>query len=56
MNLLLHGLNYPNIDNGNSLRTPLRDIGDDQRVNIILSNPPFGGEEEKGILSNFDSD
>jgi type I restriction enzyme M protein len=56
MNLLLHGLNYPNIDSGNSLRKPLRDIGDGERVEIILTNPPFGGEEEKGILNNFPND
>ena len=56
MNLLLHGLNYPNIDSGNSLRKPLRDIGDSERVDIILTNPPFGGEEEKGILNNFPDD
>lgn len=56
MNLLLHGLNYPNIDSGNSLRFPLRDISDKDRVDIILANPPFGGEEEKGILNNFPND
>lgn len=56
MNLLLHGLEYPNIDSGNSLRDPLKDIGDSQRVDIIISNPPFGGEEEKGILNNFPND
>jgi len=56
MNLLLHGLNYPSIDSGNSLRIPLRDIGDKERVDIILTNPPFGGEEEKGILNNFPDD
>ena len=56
MNLLLHGLNYPNIDSGNSLRVPLKDIGDNQRVDIVLANPPFGGEEEKGILNNFPND
>ena len=56
MNLLLHGLNYPNIDSGNSLQIPLRDIGDTHRVNIILTNPPFGGEEERGILNNFPDD
>lgn len=56
MNLLLHGLNYPNIDSGNSLRKPIRDIGDSERVDIILTNPPFGGEEEKGILNNFPND
>lgn len=56
MNLLLHGLNYPNIDSGNSLRFPLREIGDKDRVNVVLTNPPFGGEEEKGILNNFPDD
>jgi type I restriction enzyme M protein len=56
MNLLLHGLNYPNIDSGNSLRFPLREIGDKDRVSVVLTNPPFGGEEEKGILNNFPDD
>jgi type I restriction enzyme M protein len=56
MNLLLHGLDYPNIDSGNSLRFPLRDIGDKDRVDIIITNPPFGGEEERGILNNFPDD
>jgi type I restriction enzyme M protein len=56
MNLLLHGLNYPNIDPLNSLRFPLKDIGDKDRVDVILTNPPFGGEEEKGILNNFPDD
>ena len=56
MNLLLHGLEYPILDSGNSLRNPLRDISDKDRVNIILTNPPFGGEEERGILNNFPDD
>ncbi len=56
MNLLLHGLEYPQIDHGNSLRFPLREIGDKDRVDIIVTNPPFGGEEERGILSNFPED
>lgn len=56
MNLLLHGLDYPQIDSGNSLRFPLRDIGDNERVDVIITNPPFGGEEEKGILNNFPDD
>lgn len=56
MNLLLHGLEYPEIDSGNSLRFPLKDIGDSQRVDVILSNPPFGGEEKRGILNNFPDD
>jgi type I restriction enzyme M protein len=56
MNLLLHGLDSPNIDSGNSLRIPLREIGERERVDVILTNPPFGGEEERGILSNFPND
>jgi len=56
MNLLLHGLEYPEIDNGNALRFPLREIGDKDRVDVIITNPPFGGEEERGILANFPED
>jgi len=56
MNLLLHGLESPQIDPGNSLRFPLNEIGEKDRVDIILTNPPFGGEEERGILSNFPED
>lgn len=56
MNLLLHGLEAPDIDPGNALRFRLADIGQRERVNVILTNPPFGGEEEAGILSNFPED
>jgi type I restriction enzyme M protein len=56
MNLLLHGMEYPEIDPGNALRFPLREIGDKDRVDVIVTNPPFGGEEERGILSNFPED
>ncbi len=56
MNLLLHGLEAPQIDPENSLRFPLNEMGDKDRVDVILTNPPFGGEEERGILSNFPED
>jgi type I restriction enzyme M protein len=56
MNLLLHGLEAPNIDPGNSLRFRLSEIGERERVEVILTNPPFGGEEETGILTNFPED
>jgi type I restriction enzyme M protein len=56
MNLLLHGLDAPQIDPGNSLRHKLTDIGERDRVDVILTNPPFGGEEEKGIQGNFPED
>ncbi|HEX8139329.1 MAG TPA: class I SAM-dependent DNA methyltransferase [Pyrinomonadaceae bacterium] len=56
MNLLLHGMESPQINPDNSLKTALRDITDKDRVDIILTNPPFGGEEERGILPNFPDD
>src|SRR6202023_1149545 len=49
MNLLLHGLDAPQIDSGNALRFKIAEIGEKERVDVILTNPPFGGEEEKGI-------
>ncbi len=56
MNLLLHGLDAPQIDPGNALRFKLAEIGEKERVDVILTNPPFGGEEEKGIQGNFPPD
>ena len=56
MNLLLHGVYVPRIEWGNALRHRLGEIGEDQRVDVILTNPPFGGEEEVGILNNFPDD
>jgi len=56
MNLLLHGLDAPQIDPLNALRFKLSEIGEKDRVDVILTNPPFGGEEEKGIQGNFPED
>ncbi|MEF2277008.1 class I SAM-dependent DNA methyltransferase [Deinococcus sp. YIM 134068] len=56
MNLTLHGMESPQIDSGNSLRFNLAEIGDRERVDVILANPPFGGEEERGIQNNFPAD
>ena len=56
LNLLLHGVHSPRVDPGNALRFRLSEIGEGQRVNVILTNPPFGGEEEAGILNNFPKD
>lgn len=56
MNLLLHGLDFPKINYDNSLARKVTEIGDRDRVNIILTNPPFGGEEESGIKNNFPAD
>jgi type I restriction enzyme M protein len=56
MNLLLHGLDAPQIDPENALRFKLSEIGEKERVDVILTNPPFGGEEERGIQGNFPDD
>ena len=56
MNLLLHGVEAPRIDPDNSLRFRLAEIGEAERVDVIMTNPPFGGEEERGILSNLPED
>ncbi len=53
MNLLLHGLDRPNLQRGNALAQPLKEIKRSEKVDVILTNPPFGGEEEKSILANF---
>lgn len=53
MNLLLHGIETPNIRRDNALRKPLNEIGDKDRFDVIVTNPPFGGEEEAGIQLNF---
>jgi type I restriction enzyme M protein len=53
-NLLLHGLDVPTqVRRDNTLARPLRDQGAKERVDVILTNPPFGGEEEQGIETNF---
>jgi len=56
MNLLLHGLDAPQIDSRNALRFKLSETGEKDRVDVILTNPPFGGEEEKGVQDNFPED
>jgi type I restriction enzyme M protein len=56
MNLLLHGLEYPQLAYGNSLTVRIAEIGDKDRVDVILTNPPFGGEEEASVKGNFPSD
>ena len=53
MNLLLHEVESPRITPDNSLNVNLTEIGDRERVDIILTNPPFGGEEERSIQNNF---
>ena len=53
MNLVLHGVGQPNITRGNALAMPITQIGKAQRVDVVLTNPPFGGAEEASIQANF---
>jgi type I restriction enzyme M protein len=54
MNMILHGVEAPNISHINSLTQPLNSIQEKDRHHIILANPPFGGKERKEIQQNFD--
>jgi len=53
-NMLLHEIQIPSqIRHDNTLTRPLRDYGPKDRVDVVVTNPPFGGMEEDGIESNF---
>jgi type I restriction enzyme M protein len=56
-NLMLHGIDVPsNVRHDNTLSRPLRDWGPKERVDCIVTNPPFGGMEEDGIEANYPAD
>jgi type I restriction enzyme M protein len=53
-NMMLHGIDLPsNLRHDNTLSRPLKDYGPRDRVDIVITNPPFGGMEEDGIENNF---
>ena len=53
-NMIVHGIDVPTgVRHDNTLARPLRDIGMRDRVDVVLTNPPFGGMEEDGIEQNF---
>ena len=53
-NMMLHGIDVPvKIRHDNTLSRPLKDYGPKDRVDCIITNPPFGGMEEDGIETNF---
>jgi type I restriction enzyme M protein len=55
-NMILHGIDTPTqIKHDNTLSRPYKDYGNADRVNVIVTNPPFGGMEEDGIENNFPS-
>jgi len=53
MNSMLHGIESPNISLANTFAEDVRSIPDDKRFELILTNPPFGAEEEKRLLAQF---
>lgn len=53
MNLILHGMESPNITKTNTLTANIRDVQEKDRHDIILANPPFGGKEKDQIQANF---
>lgn len=54
MNMIFHGVAAPNITKGNTLAINLTQIQESDRKNVILANPPFGGNERGEVLQNFE--
>jgi type I restriction enzyme M protein len=53
MNMILHGIEAPNIIHTNTLTENLADIQEKDRYDVVLANPPFGGHERKEVQQNF---
>jgi type I restriction enzyme M protein len=53
MNMILHGIEAPNIVHTNTLAENIADIQERDRFDVILANPPFGGKERKEVQQNF---
>ena len=53
MNMILHGIEAPNIIHTNTLSENLADIQEKDRFDVVLANPPFGGKERKEVQQNF---
>jgi type I restriction enzyme M protein len=53
MNMILHGIEAPNIIHTNTLSENLADIQEKDRYDIVLANPPFGGQERSEVQANF---
>jgi type I restriction enzyme M protein len=53
MNMILHGIETPNIVHTNTLTENLADIQEKDRYDVVLANPPFGGKERKEVQQNF---
>lgn len=56
-NMMVHGIEVPtNVRHDNTLRKPLREYGREDQVDVVMTNPPFGGMEEDGIERGFPSE
>ena len=53
MNMILHGIEAPNIIHTNTLTENLADIQEKDRIDVVMANPPFGGSERKEVQQNF---
>jgi type I restriction enzyme M protein len=53
MNMILHGIEAPNIIHTNTLTENLADIQEKDRYEVVMANPPFGGQERKEVQQNF---
>ena len=53
MNMILHGIEAPNVIHANTLAENIGDIQEKDRFDVILANPPFGGKERKEVQQNF---
>jgi type I restriction enzyme M protein len=53
MNMILHGIEAPNVVHTNTLAENIADIQEKDRFDVILANPPFGGKERKEVQQNF---
>ena len=53
MNMILHGIEAPNIIHTNTLTENIADIQEKDRFHVVLANPPFGGKERKEVQQNF---
>jgi type I restriction enzyme M protein len=53
MNMILHGIEAPNIVHTNTLAENMSDIQEKDRFNVVLANPPFGGKERPEVQQNF---
>lgn len=55
-NMLLHDVDNPNIIHGNSFDTNVRDYTEEDKYDVVIMNPPYGGSEKKSVQNNFPKD